>query len=74
MNFLYRFSTLRSFLGGARSLYMRYFYNYRKHMGFCHPSAIVSRPMIIKNPKNVFLYEGTAGMVQRAGALSLRKG
>lgn len=50
---------LRSLLGGVRSLYMRYFYNYRKHMGFCHPTAIVSRPMIIKNPKNVFLYEGT---------------
>lgn len=52
-------STLRSIIGGIRSFYMGYFRNYRKEMGYCAPSATVSRPMVIKNPKNVFLYENT---------------
>ena len=52
-------STLRSLFGGIRSFYRGYFRNYRKEMGYCDPTATVSRPMIIKNPKNVFLYENT---------------
>lgn len=50
---------LRSFLGGVRAFYVRYFYNQRKHMGACDPTAVVSRPITIKNPQNVFLYEHT---------------
>ena len=52
-------STLRSLFAGIRSFYMGYFRNYRKEMGYCDPTATVSRPMLIQNPKNVFLYENT---------------
>lgn len=49
----------RTLLGGIRSLFMRYLYNYRNKMGYCDKTAVLSRPLIIKNPQNVFLYEGT---------------
>ena len=52
-------SSLRTLMGGLRAFYMNYFHNYRKEMGYCDPTATVSRPMAIKNPKNVFLYEDT---------------
>ena len=38
---------------------MKYFANYRKKLGFCDPTAQISRPVIISNPENVFLYEDT---------------
>lgn len=28
-------------------------------MGYCHPSATITRPILIKGPQNVFLYEDT---------------
>lgn len=59
MNFLYDFSTIRSFLGGVRAFFMDYMSNYRKKMGYCDKTATVSRPIVIKNPQNVFLYEHT---------------
>ena len=50
---------IRSLLSGIRRLYKRYFYNYRKHMGFCDKTATVTFPLEISNPENVFLYEDT---------------
>lgn len=50
---------LRSLFGGLRSFYLRYLYNYRRRMGYCDKSAVVTRPVVIKNPHNVFLYENT---------------
>lgn len=61
MIFFYRFrkSALGNFLSSLRSLYRAHFANYRKKMGFCHPTATVTKPLIIKGPENVFLYEDT---------------
>lgn len=46
-------------LGGLRTFYQEYLQNYRKKMGYCHPTATVSRPLLIKGPQNVYLYEDT---------------
>ena len=54
-----RNSIVVSFLGGMRAFYWKYLKNYRKRMGYCHPTAQVSRPLMIKGPENVYLYEGT---------------
>lgn len=59
IKFLRNNNCVRSIFGGFRALYRAYLYNYRKHMGYCHISSTVYRPVIIKNPKNVFLYENT---------------
>lgn len=55
----FRDTSIGSFLSGMRRIYFRYFSPLRKQMGYCHPSATVSRPIIIKGPQNVFLYEDT---------------
>ena len=52
-------SGLGNFLSSIRSLHREYFTNYRKKMGYCDPTATVTKPLIIKGPQNVFLYEGT---------------
>lgn len=60
-NFIKKFrkTDLGSFAGGIRTLHREYFFNYRKHMGYCHSTATVTRPMVIKGPENVYLYEDT---------------
>ena len=55
----FRSTNIGYFIGGLKTLYQTYFYNYRKEMGFCDPSATVRRPVTISNPKNVYLYEDT---------------
>lgn len=55
----FRETQLGNFLSGVRSLKRIFFKNYRKEMGYCHPTAQVSRPLVIKGAENVFLYEGT---------------
>lgn len=55
----FRSTNLGYFIGGVKTIYQTYFYNYRKRMGFCDPTATVRRPVTISNPKNVFLYENT---------------
>lgn len=55
---LLRKSLLGSFLSGFRALYYKYFVNYRAKLGYCHPTAVVSKPLLIKGPENVYLYEG----------------
>ena len=57
--FKFRESFLGSFLGGLRTLYYEYFCNYRKKMGYCHKTAQLTKPLMIKGAKNVFLYENT---------------
>ena len=54
-----KMSGLGNFLSSIRSLHREYFTNYRKKMGYCDPTATVTKPLIIKGPQNVFLYEGT---------------
>lgn len=48
-----------SFLGGLRTFWKEYCCNYRKKFGYCHPTAQVTRPLVIKGPQNVYLYEDT---------------
>lgn len=55
----FRMSFLGAFLGGGNRLYYRYLYNLRRHLGYCAPSAQLTRPLVIKGAKNVFLYENT---------------
>lgn len=55
----FRKSWLGNLLSSFRSLHRGYFTNYRKKMGYCHPTAQVSKPIIIKGPENVYLYEGS---------------
>ena len=55
----FRATTIGSWLSGLRSMYQRYFCPLRKQMGYCHPSATVSRPIRIKGSQNVYLYEDT---------------
>lgn len=55
----FRQTSIGSILGGLRTFFYQYLYNYRKHLGYCDPSATLSRPLNIKGPQNVFLYEDT---------------
>lgn len=55
----FRKTTIGSWLSGFRSFYRRYLCPLRKRMGYCHPSATITRPILIKGPQNVFLYEDT---------------
>lgn len=57
--FRFRESWLGNLLSSIRSLHRVYFTNYRKKMGYCHPSATVTKPLVIKGPENVYLYEDT---------------
>lgn len=54
-----RKTSLGSFTGGLRTIWRDYFYNYRKHFGYCDPSATLTRPLVIKGPQNVYMYEDT---------------
>lgn len=56
---LIQHSRLGCFLGGVRMFYFHYLKNYRKLMGFCHPSAVTSRPLKIFGAHNIYLYENT---------------
>lgn len=55
----FRKTALGSLMSGCRIIYREYFTNYRKRMGFCDPTATVTRPLLIKGPQNVYLYENT---------------
>lgn len=55
----FRKTSLGSFVGGFRALWRDYFFNYRKRMGYCDPTATLTRPLVIKGPQNVYLYEDT---------------
>lgn len=55
----FRKSWLGNLLSSFRSLHRGYFINYRKKMGYCHPSAALIKPLVIKGAHNVFMYEDT---------------
>lgn len=55
----FRRSLLGNFFSSCRRIYLFYFKNYRKRMGYCDPTATVTRPLVIKGPENVYLYEWT---------------
>ena len=50
---------LGNFLSSLRSLYRVFFARYRNKMGFCHPTATLIKPLVIKGAHNVFMYEDT---------------
>lgn len=54
-----RFSYIGNLMSGLRSWYKELTFNYRKELGYVHPTASVEHPICFKNPKNVFLYEHT---------------
>lgn len=53
----------KTFIGNVfsslRSIHRVFFTNYRRKLGYCDPTATVTKPLIIKGPKNVYLYEDT---------------
>ena len=55
----FRRSWLGNFLSGLRSLYRNFFVNYRKKMGYCDPTAALTKPLVIKGAENVYMYEDT---------------
>ena len=55
----FRQTSFGSYCGGVRTLHRMFFTNYRKKLGYCDPTATMTRPVIIKGPQNVFLYEDT---------------
>ena len=61
MNSFYWFrkSWFGNFLSSCRGLHRVFFENYRNKMGYCHPSASLIKPLIIKGAQNVFMYEDT---------------
>lgn len=56
---LLRNTYIGCWLSGFKNFYKRYLCPLRKRMGFCHPTAIVTKPIIMKGPQNVYLYEDT---------------
>lgn len=54
-----RATSVGSFISGLRTFYRRYLNPLRKQMGYCHSTATVTRPLVIKGPENVYLHEGT---------------
>lgn len=48
-----------SLLKGLSSIRRSYFINYRNRLGYCHPTASLFKPVVIKGAKNVFMYENT---------------
>ena len=55
----FRKSWLGNLLSSSRSLHRMFFTNYRKKMGYCHPTATLTQPLVIKGGHNVFMYEDT---------------
>lgn len=55
----FRKSWLGNLLSSFRSLHRMFFTNYRKKMGYCHPTATLTQPLVIKGGHNVFMYEDT---------------
>lgn len=54
-----RATSVGSFISGLRTFYRRYLNPLRKQMGYCHSTATVTRPLVIKGPQNVYMYEDT---------------
>ena len=47
------------FIMGLYYFFRNYFYNYKKHFGYCGKNVVLKQPLNILNPKNVFLYDNT---------------
>lgn len=56
---LIRKTYIGEFLSGIKKIHERFFYNPRKKLGYCDPTATLLKPLIVKGEKNVFLYEDT---------------
>lgn len=44
---------------GAYFLWRSYFYNHRKHLGYCGDGVIITPPLYVANHRNVHLYDKT---------------
>ena len=49
----------RRFLWNFRQFYKKFLKDYTKELGYCHETADLRPPLVIKGSKNVFLYEDT---------------
>ena len=47
------------FLTGLYFFYRNYFYNYKKHFGYCGKGVVLQQPLNIASPQEVFLYDNT---------------
>lgn len=54
-----RTSYIGNLLSGIKRWYKQITFNYRKELGYVHPTASVENPVVFKNPRNVYLYEHT---------------
>lgn len=54
-----RVSYIGNLISGLKRLYKDISFNYRKQLGYVHPTASVENPICFKNPQNVFLHEHT---------------
>ncbi|MEY8686517.1 DapH/DapD/GlmU-related protein [Bacteroides sp. AN502(2024)] len=52
-------SIKESLLKGMSALKRSHFTNYRKQLGYCHPTSILIKPLVIKGAENVYMYEDT---------------
>ena len=48
-----------AFLKGVGALKRSYFTNYRVKLGHCTPTTALIKPLVIKGPQNVYMYEDT---------------
>lgn len=61
------------FIRGMYSLYRSYFSHKRSRFGYCADNVTITPPLIVDNPKNVFLYEDSGiGSNSHISALNAR--
>ena len=47
------------FIKGLYFFFRNYFYNYKKHFGYCGKDVVLQPPLYIASPQKVFLYDNT---------------
>lgn len=65
-----------SLLKGLNAIRRSYFTNYRKNFGYCDPTVALIKPLVIKGPHNVFMYEDTGikdALIMATGAKFIMK-
>lgn len=54
-----RKSRIGDYLSGLRTFLRMFCFDYRRKFGYIDPTAVVIKPIIVKGPENVYLYEHT---------------
>lgn len=65
-----------SLLKVVNALRRSYFTNYRNKLGYCDPTVALIKPLVIKGPHNVFMYEDTGikdALIMATGAKFIMK-